>query len=129
HRIETAVQLKVRIRRVQGRMIEQVECVGFVLQVETLVDLEVLEDREVETGLKRRPEHIATRRPESGLLSVANIEASCRSVHLARGHTVLPGGQQRQREGVRIHVRLIGESDLGPATTGGRLCLFGYNPG
>src|ERR1700722_4390172 len=103
HGIEAGIQLEVRTGRVQAGMIKKIERVRLKLQVESLIQLEILENREVEVCLERRPENVAAVVAETRFLGVANVESAD---HLAWRNTILAGLEQRHRERIRVFERL-----------------------
>ena len=69
--IEAAIQRKIAVRRIEVRMVEDVEGVCLEFQSIAIAKPEILENRHVEAGLERRAEDIAAIRSVSGLIRVA----------------------------------------------------------
>src|ERR1700722_845187 len=58
-RIKARVELEVGVWRIETGLVEDIECVRLEFQRDALGDLEVLEYREIETGLERSAEDVA----------------------------------------------------------------------
>ena len=102
------IQLKIGIWRIEARVVEDVECIRLEFQGEALRELEILEDREIETRLERRAENVAPVASVTGFQRVAN---GCpRRSGAAGRNSALARAQERNREIIRID---IGNPDSG----------------
>ena len=127
HWIEAAIQREVRVRRVQARMVEEVERVHFILQVEALIDLEILEDREIETRLERCAEDVAARGAEPGFEVVANIEAAL--IIWQGGTPSFPGAIEGARRSSDSRMAGCVNATLSSSAARLRLASLGVIPG
>jgi len=92
-RVEAAIQLEISIRRIKTRLVEDVERVGLELKIEALCDLEILENREIETRLKRGAKDVTSIGAEAGFESIANGLPGSRRT--ARRHSILAWAKKR----------------------------------
>jgi hypothetical protein len=68
----------IQVGRIETWVIEQVEDVGFVFQIEALVDFEILLQRKIKSVLERPAEQVSTIVTESRLKRIARCCAHCR---------------------------------------------------
>ena len=103
-RAEAGIQTDVVIRRVETRMVEEVEELSVIAKGEAFVQLKKLEDAEVETRLKWSAECVAAGAGKSRFREIASSTAV--SGRAARGHTVGTWGVHVDAERAAIKDRL-----------------------
>lgn len=113
YRAETVVQTDIIVRRVEARVIEDVEELGIIPQAETLCKFEILEHIKIKSRLERASKNVSSRISVSRFEVVAHvltIGGAGERIHrrTAGGYSALAGSQERNRKGCGIEVWVSG---------------------